>query len=149
MGLDGKTKMSKSLDNYIGILEPQEVIWEKLRTAVTDEDRKRRTDPGNPDICNLFTLHKAFSTPEEIARINTECRTAEIGCVDCKKMLYENMMSRLEPIQERARELEKDTAYVDAVLADGARRCKGIASDVMGEVRGKIGLGYNPRIEYG
>ena len=140
MGLDGKAKMSKSLDNYIGFLEEPEVIWEKIRTAVTDEDRKRRTDPGNPDICNLFTLHKAFSSPEEIERINTECRTAEIGCVDCKKVLFENMMAHMEPIRERARELEKDHAFVDTALEEGARRCKKIAEDVMEEVRHTIGL---------
>lgn len=140
MGLDGKTKMSKSMNNYIGILERSEVIWEKIRTAVTDENRKRRTDPGNPHICNLFTLHQALSSPEEVARIEKECRTAEIGCVECKKILHKNMMARLEPIQERARELEKDRAYIDAVLMGGAQRCQQIAGEVMDEVRRKIGL---------
>ena len=140
MGLDGKTKMSKSLNNYLGLLEDPDVIWEKLRTALTDENRKRRTDPGNPEICNVFTLHKAFSGPEEIDRINRECPTAEIGCVDCKKILFKKMMTRLEPIQERARELEQDTGYVESALETGARRCKEIAEEVMEEVRSKIGL---------
>ncbi|UCE20395.1 MAG: tryptophan--tRNA ligase [Gemmatimonadota bacterium] len=140
MGLDGKTKMSKSLNNYIGLLEDGDVIWEKLRTALTDENRKRRNDPGNPDICNLFTLHQAFSTPEEIERINRECRTAEIGCVACKKNLFNNMMAHLEPIQKRAKELTKDQTYVDSVLAQGAKRCQEIAGEVMREVREVIGL---------
>lgn len=85
MGIDGKTKMSKSRDNYISLVESSESIWKKLSTAVTDENRKRRTDPGNPEICNLFTLHKHYSSIEQIERINRECRTAEIGCVECKK----------------------------------------------------------------
>lgn len=140
LGLDGKSKMSKSLDNYIGILEDPDSIWEKIRTAVTDENRKRRTDPGDPDICNIFTLHKAFSKPEEIERIGNECRTAEIGCVDCKKILFDNMMNRLKPIQERARELAKTPDDIDGVLDRGAKRCKGIAEEVMDEVRRTIGL---------
>jgi tryptophanyl-tRNA synthetase len=140
MGLDGKTKMSKSLNNYIGLLEDAGVIWEKLRTALTDENRKRRSDLGNPDICNLYTLHKAFSSPEEIERINRECRTAEIGCVECKKILFNNMMAHLEPIQKRAKELNKDQAYVDSVLVQGAKRCREIATEVMKEVREVIGL---------
>jgi tryptophanyl-tRNA synthetase len=140
MGLDGKSKMSKSLDNYIGILEDPGSIWEKIRTAVTDENRKRRTDPGDPDICNMFTLQKAFSKPDEIERIESECRTADIGCVDCKKILFENMMAHLKPIQERARQLEKTPEYVDTALERGAKRCAGIAEEVMDEVRRKIGL---------
>jgi tryptophanyl-tRNA synthetase len=140
MGLDGKTKMSKSLNNYIGLLEEPDVIWEKIRTAMTDENRKRRSDPGNPDICNLFTLHKAFSSADEIARINKECRTAEIGCVECKKILFNTMMAHLEPIQKRAKEFEKDRAYVDSALVQGAERCREIAAEVMAEVREVIGL---------
>ena len=121
MGTDGKTKMSKSLNNYIGILEQPEAIWEKLRTSVTDERRIRRTDPGDPGVCNLFTMHKVFSSPEDIARINRECRTAEIGCVECKKLLFNNMMAHLEPIQQRARELRDTPEMVAAALA-GRRR---------------------------
>jgi tryptophanyl-tRNA synthetase len=140
MGLDGKTKMSKSLNNYIGLLEEPDAIWEKIRTAMTDEHRKRRNDPGNPDICNVFTLHQAFSSPEKIERIGNECRTAEIGCVECKKILFTNMMAHLEPIQKRAKELEKDRTYVDSALAQGAERCREIAAEVMVEVRDVIGL---------
>ena len=140
MGTDGKTKMSKSLNNYIGILEPPEAIWEKLRTAVTDERRIRRTDPGDPGVCNLFTMHKVFSSPEDIARINRECRTAEIGCVECKKILFNNMMAHLEPIQQRARELRDTPELVAAALEAGADHCKKMAEQVMQEVRGKTGI---------
>lgn len=140
MGLDGKTKMSKSLNNYIGLLEDPKSIWEKTRTATTDENRKRRSDVGNPDICNLFTLHKAFSSREQIEQVNTECRTARIGCIDCKKILYENIMAHLEPIQQRARQLAQEPEEVDQALARGARHCQEIAGAVMDEVRKKVGL---------
>jgi tryptophanyl-tRNA synthetase len=140
MGTDGKTKMSKSLNNYIGILEQPEAIWEKLRTSVTDERRIRRTDPGDPGVCNLFTMHKVFSSPEDIARINRECRTADIGCVECKKLLFNNMMAHLEPIQQRARELRDTPEMVAAALAAGAGRCKKMAEQIMQEVRAKTGI---------
>ena len=140
MGLDGKTKMSKTLDNFVGILEPPEAIWEKLRTSVTDENRKRRSDPGNPEICNLFTMHRAFSPQDDIADIDKKCRTAEIGCVECKRNLFENMMRHLEPIQRRVAELENDPEKVNEALNSGAKRCKEIAESVMDEVRGKMGL---------
>ncbi len=140
MGLDGKTKMSKSLNNYIGILEPPDDIWEKLRTSVTDENRKRRNDPGNPEICNLFTMHKSFSSQDDIITINRQCRTAEIGCIECKKKLFENMMRELEPIQQKAAELKKTPDVVYGALAKGARQCREIATRVMEEVRVKVGI---------
>ncbi len=140
MGTDGKTKMSKSLNNHIGILEAPEAIWEKLRTSVTDERRIRRTDPGDPEICNLFTMHKVFSAADDIARINRECRTAEIGCVECKKILFNSMMAHLEPIQQRARELRDKPDLAAAALAAGAERCKKMAEQIMQEVRVKTGI---------
>lgn len=145
MGLDGKTKMSKSLNNYIGIMEPPEDIWEKLRTAVTDENRKRRKDPGDPEICNLYTMHKAFSPQSVLDEIAPQCRTAEIGCVDCKKILFAHMMQHLEPIQRRAAELERDPDAVRESLARGARRCRDIAAGVMQEVRQRLGLSLPDR----
>lgn len=140
MGLDGKTKMSKSLNNFIGILEPSETIWEKLRTAVTDENRKRRKDPGNPEICNLFTMHKAFSPQEEVADIDRTCRTAEIGCIECKRNLFKNMMHHLKSIQQRVAELEKSPDYVMEALNNGTKQCQEIAECVMEEVREKVGI---------
>jgi len=140
MGVDGKAKMSKSLNNFIGILEPPEAIWEKLRTAVTDENRKRRSDPGNPEICNLFTMHQAFSPQEDVARIDRTCRSAEIGCIECKRMLFEHMMGYLKPIQERFAELERRPEQVAAALERGAEQCRAIAAAVMQEVRHKLGI---------
>lgn len=140
MGTDGKNKMSKSMDNTIGVLEPMEAIWEKLRTAVTDENRKRLTDPGNPEICNVFTMHNGFSKPDEIAMADRECRVAGIGCIDCKKVLFENMKAEFGPIQERAAALRERPEEVREVLAHGGARCREIAGAVMAEVRATIGI---------
>jgi len=140
MGLDGKTKMSKTLNNYIGVLESSESIWKKIAPAVTDENRKRRTDPGNPDICNIYSLHKAFSDPATVDEVNRECRVAGIGCVDCKKRLHQNMMATLEPIQEKAAALAAKPELVSDVLADGAKRASTLANATMAEVRVATGI---------
>ncbi len=140
MGLDGKTKMSKSLGNYISLVESPESIWKKLSTAVTDENRKRRTDPGNPDICNLFTLHKHFSLKEQIDRINLVCRTAEIGCIECKKMLSNNIIDALTPIRQRYEQLIKNQDDLLGILHTGAKQCKKIAEETIIEVKKKMGL---------
>ncbi len=140
MGLDGQAKMSKSMKNYIGVLEEPASIRSKLAVALTDENRKRRTDPGNPDICNIFTLHKSLSSPEEIDRVNVECRRAGIGCVDCKKILADNMIRELDPIREKFRELERRPDEVHDVLEKGAARCRTIAAATMDEVRRAMGL---------
>ncbi len=140
LGLDGKQKMSKSMNNYIGLLESPEAIWEKVRTAVTDVNRVRRNDPGNPRKCNIYSLHRAFSSPQEVRQIAHDCRTAAIGCIDCKKVLWKNMIAHLGPIQERARELQRNIGLVKETLAEGADRARGIASAVMAEVRDRMGL---------
>ncbi|MEI6126440.1 MAG: tryptophan--tRNA ligase [Pseudomonadota bacterium] len=140
LGTDGQAKMSKSLNNFIGILEPPDVIWEKLRTSATDPQRVRKKDPGNPEVCNLFTIHKAFSPEATIRDIDRACRSADIGCIECKKKLFEDMMVYLEPVQRRAAELEKNPDEVHAILNKGAARCKDIAGQVMEEVRMKVGI---------
>ncbi|MBI4552117.1 MAG: tryptophan--tRNA ligase [Candidatus Latescibacteria bacterium] len=140
MGLDGKFKMSKSRGNYISMKDEPPVIREKLAVAFTDPDRKRRSDPGNPDICNIYTLHQSFSSADEVGMVNTECRRAGIGCVDCKKILAENMITHLDPIQGRSHDLEQRPDDVRAALAEGARRIKRLAVETMDEVRQKLGL---------
>ncbi len=140
MGLDGKTKMSKSMNNYISLIEDTDTIWKKLSRAVTDENRKRRNDPGNPDICHLFTLQKYFSKESEIDRVNKECRTAEIGCIDCKKILSDNMIKELEPIREKSLELINNPDSVIDILHTGAEKCRKIAGETMKEVRSLMGL---------
>ncbi len=140
MGLDGKTKMSKSLNNYIGVLEDEKTIWEKLRPAFTDENRKRRTDPGNPDICNIFSLHQAFTPPEKVNEIEKECRAGTIGCIDCKKILLNSLNTHFAPIREKAEYLRSHPDQVQEMLDQGANNCREIAQKVMEEVREKTGL---------
>ncbi|MCK4673283.1 tryptophan--tRNA ligase [candidate division WOR-3 bacterium] len=140
LGLDGVNKMSKSLGNCIYLDETKEEIWKKLSTAVTDTNRKKRNDPGNPDICNIFTMHKAFSKQKDIEHCAHGCRTAEIGCLDCKKILLDNMYKELEPIQNKQKELRSKKDYIYEVLRDGKKRAKQIAQKTMDEVYKKIGI---------
>jgi tryptophanyl-tRNA synthetase len=100
----------------------------------------RRSDPGNPDVCNVYSLHKVFSSPEEVGMVNVECRRAGIGCVDCKKMLARNMNAALAPFRERRAEIAKDPQGVWDILHDGARRAGAIAEATMHEVRDAVGL---------
>ncbi|MEK6607959.1 MAG: tryptophan--tRNA ligase [Myxococcota bacterium] len=140
MGLDGQAKMSKSLGNTIGLLEEPDAARAKLRTAFTDPQRLRRSDPGRPEVCNVFTMHGFFSDEARLAEIDAGCRTASLGCVDCKKLLADGMLARLEPIRERARALRADETRVAEVLREGAERCRVIARETMREVREKLGL---------
>ncbi|MBA2566168.1 MAG: tryptophan--tRNA ligase [Gemmatimonadetes bacterium] len=141
LALDGKGKMSKSQpEQAIGLLDPPDVIRAKLRGAFTDPARKRRFDPGNPDICNIFFLHHFFSGPEDIARVDRDCRTAVLGCFEDKMNLAEHVIDTLAPIRERADELRSDPARVHAVLAGGAERASAIARATMDEVRRRMGL---------
>jgi len=140
MGMDGKSKMSKSLGNAIGVLEDPDAIWKKLAPALTDENRKRRSDPGNPDICNIFTLHRNFSSADTVALVDRECRVAGIGCVDCKKMLHQSLVAELTPIRERAEALARQPQRIEEALASGAARAQAIAERTMGEVRLALGI---------
>jgi len=107
---------------------------------VTDPARIRRQDPGNPDVCNVYSLHKIFSTPEQVNMVNVECRRAGIGCVDCKKLLAENINQNLAPLREKRNELAKDPDGVRDVLIDGARRAGEIAEATMEGVRKAVAL---------
>ena len=140
LGVDGQSKMSKTLNNYIGILEDEGTVWEKLRTAVTDVNRVRRSDTGNPDICNIYTIHRAFSDNDVLLTIDKGCRSAGIGCIDCKKMLFENVKKELAPIRGKALALGKDMDYVRDVLERGKSACSKIAKATMDEVRETLGL---------
>ncbi|MEO7084531.1 MAG: tryptophan--tRNA ligase [Gemmatimonadaceae bacterium] len=140
MGLDGQSKMSKSIGNTIGLLEPPDAIWAKLRPAVTDPKRIRRTDPGTPEVCNIYHLHKAFSSPETVENVATQCSTAGWGCIDCKKVLAQSMETALAPIRARAAELEAKPAEVDEALAAGATTARKIARETMDQVRDRMGF---------
>ncbi len=142
LGTDGNAKMSKSLNNAIALLDPPEMIWEKLRTSATCEHRQRRSDPGHPEHCNIFTMHQAFSKPDQIALVDHQCRTAGFGCIDCKKILFENMREEIVPIQTRFKEIHQNPQYMIDALRSGAARCKAIAEEVIDEVRTKIGTKF-------
>ena len=140
MGLDGQSKMSKSMGNTIGLLESREEIWAKLRPAVTDPKRIKKTDPGTPEVCNIFHLHKAFSAPETVEHVAVQCSTAGWGCIDCKKVLAESMETELVPIRSRAAALRAEPARVKSALAEGADKCRALARDTIGGVRERLGF---------
>jgi tryptophanyl-tRNA synthetase len=139
-GLDGEAKMSKSLGNTIGLLDSPETIWQKLRPAKTDPARVTRHDPGNPEVCNIYHLHKYFSAPETVALVAENCSGAKWGCLDCKRVLADNMIAALAPIRERALELQHKPNQVDQILADGASAARRIAMETLREVRDRMGL---------
>jgi tryptophanyl-tRNA synthetase len=140
IGIDGVQKMGKSLNNHIELASTPEETTARVMQMVTDPARIRRKDPGNPDVCNVYSLHKVFSLPEEVEMVNRECRTAGIGCVDCKKLLAKNMNAHLEPFRARRAGFAQDPDNVWDVLADGQRRASAIAQQTMHEVRDAIGL---------
>ncbi|MBE0682421.1 MAG: tryptophan--tRNA ligase [Anaerolineales bacterium] len=135
VGIDGRDKMSKSLNNHIELASTPEETVKRVREMVTDPARQRKTDPGNPDVCNVFTMHKIFSPQEEVDMINTECRRAGIGCVDCKLRFANNLNKHLEPFRAKRTELASQESYVQDVLNDGAKRARAIAQKTMTEVR--------------
>jgi tryptophanyl-tRNA synthetase len=140
MGLDGKAKMSKSLGNTIGLLEEPEAIWNKLRPAATDPARVKKTDPGTPEICNIYHIHKAFSTPETVEHVAVQCRTAGWGCIDCKRVLHESMERELAPIRRKAAELRTNPEMVGDALATGTAKAAKVAGATLDEARQIMGL---------
>jgi tryptophanyl-tRNA synthetase len=140
MGLDGQAKMSKSLGNTVELLEDPASIWEKLKPAVTDPARVRRTDPGTPEICNIYHLHKAFTPAATVEYVAIQCRTAGWGCIDCKKVLHESMEKELTPIRARAKEIAANPKKMKDDLARGAEHARVEAQKTMKEVKQKMGL---------
>lgn len=140
MGIDGVNKMSKSLNNDIEIAATAEETGARVMQMVTDPARQRRSDPGNPDVCNVFSMHKIFTPAEKVAEIDTECRRAGIGCVDCKKILAANMNAYFAPIREKRQVFAQDPAGTWDMLREGAARASVIAEETMVSVREAIGL---------
>ena len=139
LGLNGKEKMSKQLDNDVEIaISPAETL-ERVMTAVTDPARRYRHDPGHPEICNIYRLHEYFN-PGETGSIAEQCRAAKIGCVDCKKLLAERINAELAPFRERRAAIANKPRYVAEVLADGAQRARAIARETIREVKERMGL---------
>ena len=140
LGLDGEAKMSKSLGNTIGLLDSPEEIWQRLRPAKTDPARVTKKDPGNPDICNIYDLHKYFSPPETVKEVARKCRGAEWGCLDCKRVLADNMAKAFAPIRERAAQLKQHPEQVREILAQGAEKARAVAQDTVCTVRQRMGF---------
>ncbi len=139
VGLDGKDKMGKSSDNAIELALSDEETAERVMTAVTDPARRYRNDPGHPEVCNIYSLHGYFS-PSQLDDIADQCRSARIGCVDCKMLLAQHINSFLQPFRERRAELATKPQYVTEILADGAQRARAIAKETMIEVKQRMGL---------
>ncbi len=140
LGLDGQAKMSKSIGNTIALGEDDESIRKKLATAATDPARVRRKDPGNPDVCNIHTLHTFFSDAERIQWVRSGCTTATIGCIDCKGALADNVIAHLQPIRERKKQLQANPERVEAILREGAHKARAVAQQTIADVRERVGL---------
>ncbi len=140
LGIDGKEKMGKSLNNHIELAAAPEETSQRVMRMVTDPARLRRNDPGNPDVCNVFSMHKIFSSPAEVEEINRDCRTAALGCVDCKKLFAKNLNKSLEPFRAKRAGFAAKPDQVWDILHDGAARARAIAEETMKEVRAAVQL---------
>src|SRR5512138_2415869 len=140
LGIDGKEKMSKSLNNHIELAATPQETKARVLEMMTDPARIKRSDPGNPDICNVFTMHKVFSPQADVDMVNVECRRAGIGCVQCKTLLAKNLNKHLEPFRARRAEIASRPETVTEILDDGARRARVIARKTMEEVKAAVQL---------
>lgn len=142
LGLDGQSKMSKSIGNTVGMLDDPEEIWRRLRPAVTDPARVKRDDPGTPEICNIYSLHGHFSHEDEVEHVASQCRSAGWGCIECKRVLADNIAAEFAPMRETASELRSNPERVRNILAEGAKRAGMVARDTMSGV--KTSMGFAP-----
>jgi tryptophanyl-tRNA synthetase len=140
VGLDGQAKMSKSLGNTVGMLDDPDEIWQRLRPAVTDPARVKKTDPGTPERCNIYSLHGHFSSPAEVEHVANQCRSAGWGCIDCKRIVADNIAGEFAPIRKRASELKANPEKVRDILDDGAERARVVARDTISGVRKSMGF---------
>jgi tryptophanyl-tRNA synthetase len=146
MGLDGQAKMSKSLGNTIGLLEKPDSIWEKLRPAVTDPARVRRDDPGTPEVCNIYHIHKAVSPPATVEHVAQQCRSAGWGCIDCKRVLHASLEAELGPIRERADVLREKPQLVEDALEAGGAAARKLARETLKQAKEIMGLKQEARV---
>lgn len=135
-----RRKMSKSYNNAIYLSDKPDIIASKVAGMITDPQRARKTDAGNPDICNVFEFHKLYSNSETVNKVNNECRSAEIGCVECKKIMAQKLIKALEPIRDKREYYEARTELVDEIMLDGCNKARNIARQTMKEVRSAINL---------
>jgi tryptophanyl-tRNA synthetase len=139
MGLNGVQKMGKSYQNHIELAATPEETIKLVKTAVTDTERKYRKDPGHPESCNVYSLHKYFNNGD-LVKIETECHAAQIGCVDCKQLLATGINEALEPFRARRKEFESKPKLINEILDDGGQRAQKIARETLAEVKAKMGL---------
>ena len=138
-GTDGR-KMSKSYDNSIFLSEDEKSVQKKIMACMTDPGRGRRSDPGNPDVCTIFDYHKIFTPPEKVSEINVQCRAAEIGCVDCKKLAHENLQNFLKPIAEKRKALQGETGLVEQIIQEGSKRARETAQLNLAKINKVMGI---------
>ncbi|HEX4784330.1 MAG TPA: tryptophan--tRNA ligase [Candidatus Sulfotelmatobacter sp.] len=138
-GTDGR-KMSKSYGNTILLTDPEPVVRQKLKPMVTDPARVRRSDPGNPDVCPVGDLHKIFSSKETMAKVNEGCRSAGIGCIECKGWAADSLVKLLNPMQERRKKFEENPCLAWDILEAGTERARRAAGGTMGDVRAAMGM---------
>ncbi len=139
LGLD-RRKMSKSYDNAIYLSDTGEAVAGKVSRMITDPKRARRKDPGNPDDCNVFEFHRQYSDKALVTRIDTECRKADIGCVDCKKRMADNLNATLAPIREKRAYFEQRPELVTDIITAGDRKARQVAEQTMADVRAAMGI---------
>jgi len=139
LGTDGR-KMSKSYNNTIALSKPRETLEKKVLSMKTDQQRLKKTDPGRPEICNVFSYHKYFTDSQEVDKIQAKCRNAEIGCVECKRTLFENIDKFLSPIREKRKEYEENIGYVEKIIITGTQKAKEATKENMKDVRNVMGL---------
>mgnify|MGYP000141374017 CR=1 FL=1 len=137
LGID-RRKMSKSYNNAIFLSEPPEQIKKKVAQMITDPHRARRTDRGNPDVCNVFSFHRIYSDSDTVKQIDRECRKAQIGCVQCKQQMARNLIKALEPIREKRSYYDAHPDVVRAIIEKGTRRARSVARQTMEEVRAAV-----------
>ena len=141
LGLEGKAKMSKSLGNTILLADGPEDVFKKMRTAVTDTAKIRKNDPGHPEVCTVFSYHARFSSPEQLAGIDADCRSGSLGCVDCKKLCAANISLELAPLIEKRHYYQSQMDLVKNILLEGEAKANVIARHTMQEVRTAMKLG--------
>jgi tryptophanyl-tRNA synthetase len=141
LGLD-RRKMSKSYGNAIYLSESPEEIRAKVMQMITDPQRARRSDPGNPDVCNVYEFHRLYTDPETCRQIDTQCRQAEIGCVECKRVMAENLIQALAPMREKREFYLSHPEIVQEIMVEGSRRARQIAVETLGQVKALLHMDY-------
>ena len=140
LGLDGVHKMSKTMDNHLDLAATPEATTKRLLTAFTDPQRIRLSDPGRPEVCNIYSMHKIFSGADAVKTVYDECTTAARGCVDCKREVADSLNDYLKELRERREEIKSKSGYVQEILHEGAKKARAIAKETIAEVYDKMGL---------